>query len=44
MNARPRRFWSMNGPEYYLLVTSRGRTPQQYAAWVADVWTRTLLA
>jgi AcrR family transcriptional regulator len=36
--------WSMNGPEYYLLVTSRGRTPEQYAAWVADVWTRTLLA
>ena len=36
--------WSMNSPEYYLLVTSRGRTPPEYAAWVADVWTRTLLA
>jgi AcrR family transcriptional regulator len=36
--------WSMNSPEYYLLVTSRGRTPEQYAALVADVWTRTLLA
>ena len=36
--------WSMNAPEYYLLVTSRGRTPAQYAALVADVWTRTLLA
>jgi hypothetical protein len=33
--------WSMNSPEYFRLVTSRGR---DYAAWVADVWTRTLLA
>jgi AcrR family transcriptional regulator len=36
--------WSMNSPEYYLLVTSRGATPERYAAQVADVWTRTLLA
>jgi AcrR family transcriptional regulator len=36
--------WSMNGPEYYLLVTSRGASPERYAALVADVWTRTLLA
>jgi AcrR family transcriptional regulator len=36
--------WSMNAPEFYLLVTGRGRTPAQYAALVADVWTRTLLA
>jgi AcrR family transcriptional regulator len=35
--------WSMNAPEYYLLITSRGRTPEQYAAMVRDVWTRTLL-
>ena len=35
--------WSMNAPEYYLLVTSRGWTPGQYAAMVRDVWTRTLL-
>lgn len=35
--------WSMNSPEYYLLITSRGRTPEQYAAIVRDVWTRTLL-
>ncbi len=36
--------WSTNSPEFYLLVTSRGRTPEQYAALVADLWTRTLLA
>jgi AcrR family transcriptional regulator len=36
--------WSTNSPEFYLLVTSRGRTPADYAALVADVWTRTLLA
>jgi len=35
--------WSMNSSEYYLLVTGRGRSPEQYAAFVADVWTRTLL-
>jgi AcrR family transcriptional regulator len=35
--------WSMNSPEYYLLITGRGRSPEQYAALVADVWTRTLL-
>jgi AcrR family transcriptional regulator len=36
--------WSMNSPEYYLLATSGGRSPAQYAALVADVWSRTLLA
>lgn len=36
--------WSMNSPEYYLLVTGTGRTPAQYADLVADVWTRVLLA
>jgi AcrR family transcriptional regulator len=35
--------WSMNAPEYFLLVTSRGRTPEQYAALLRDVWIRTLL-
>ena len=32
--------WSMNSPAYYLLITSRGH---DYASWVLDVWTRTLL-
>lgn len=35
--------WSMNAPEYYLLIRSRGRTPEQFAAMVRDVWIRTLL-
>jgi hypothetical protein len=35
--------WSMNAPEYYLLITSQGRTPEQYAAMVHNVWIRTLL-
>jgi AcrR family transcriptional regulator len=35
--------WSMNSSEYYLLVTGRGRSPEEYAAFVADVWSRTLL-
>ena len=35
--------WSTNSPEFYRLSTSRGRTPEQYAALVADLWTRTLL-
>ena len=32
--------WSMNSSQYYLLVSSRGA---DYAAWVGDIWTRTLL-
>jgi AcrR family transcriptional regulator len=32
--------WTMNSPAFFRLVTSRGR---DYAATVADVWTRTLL-
>jgi hypothetical protein len=36
--------WTMNAPDYYLLVRSRGRTPAEYADLVRDVWTRTLLA
>ncbi len=35
--------WSMNAPEYYLLLRSRGWSPEQYAAGVREVWTRTLL-
>lgn len=33
--------WAMNSPQFFRLVTPRGR---DYAASVADVWTRTLLA
>ncbi len=36
--------WSMNSPQYYLLITGHGRSPEEYAALVADVWKRTLLA
>jgi AcrR family transcriptional regulator len=35
--------WSMNAPEYYSLIRSRGWTPQQYARILREVWTRTLL-
>ncbi|MBD1537694.1 TetR/AcrR family transcriptional regulator [Arthrobacter sp. S13_S34] len=36
--------WSMNGPEYWLLlVDQRGWTPAQFAAWLADAWGRLLL-
>jgi len=35
--------WAMNGPDFYLLMRSRGRTPEQYAALVRDIWTRTFL-
>ncbi len=35
--------WSMNSPEYFRLLADAGHTPAQYAALVADVWTRTLL-
>ncbi len=35
--------WSMNSPQYYLLVTGHGRSPEEYAALVADVWSRTFL-
>jgi AcrR family transcriptional regulator len=35
--------WTMNGPEYFTLVTSRGVNGQGYADLVSDVWTRTLL-
>jgi AcrR family transcriptional regulator len=36
--------WSMNSPQYYLLITGHGRSPEEYAALVKDVWTQTLLA
>jgi len=36
--------WSMNGPEYWiLLVAERRWTPQQFAEWLADAWSRLLL-
>ncbi len=36
--------WSLNSPEWFGLVTSRGRTPEQYAELLADVLVHTLLA
>jgi len=36
--------WSLNSPEWFGLVTGRGRTPEHYAALLADVLLRTLLA
>jgi AcrR family transcriptional regulator len=36
--------WSLNSPEWFGLVTSRGRTPEQYADLLSDVLIRTLLA
>jgi AcrR family transcriptional regulator len=36
--------WSLNSPEWFTLVTSRGRTPEQYADLLADVLLRSLLA
>lgn len=35
--------WSMNGPDYFELLRTRGLTAQQYVALVTEVWTRTLL-
>jgi AcrR family transcriptional regulator len=36
--------WSMNAAEYHaLLVTERGWTTPQFANWLRDAWTRTLL-
>lgn len=35
--------WSTNSAEFFLLHASRGRTPQEYAALVGDLWIRTLL-
>jgi AcrR family transcriptional regulator len=37
--------WSMNSPEYYLLlVESRGWPLADFERWLADAWTRLLLA
>jgi AcrR family transcriptional regulator len=36
--------WSMNAAEYWdLLVHQRGWTPDQFAEWLTDAWTRLLL-
>lgn len=35
--------WSLNSPEWFTLVTSRGRSPGEYADLLADVLCRTLL-
>jgi AcrR family transcriptional regulator len=35
--------WLTNDPDFFALHQSRGRTPQQYADLVRDLWVRTLL-
>jgi AcrR family transcriptional regulator len=35
--------WSMNSPDYFQLIRSRGYSPEQYADLVRDVWVRSLL-
>ena len=36
--------WSMNAAEYWdLLVGRRGWSPERFAGWLADSWTRTFL-
>lgn len=37
--------WSMNSPEFYLLlVEQRGWSPQTFESWLADAWQRLLLS
>lgn len=36
--------WSMNAASYFLSLARRGFSPEDYAALVREVWTRTLLA
>jgi AcrR family transcriptional regulator len=36
--------WSTNGPEWFTAWQSRGLSPQAYAAILAEVWERTLIA
>jgi AcrR family transcriptional regulator len=37
--------WSMNSAEYFsLLVRERGWTPERFARWLADAWSRLFLA
>jgi AcrR family transcriptional regulator len=36
--------WSMNSPEYYLLLVDQRRwTPEQYRDWLCEAWQRLLL-
>ena len=35
--------WATNSPEYFLLLASRGWSPQRYAEHLEDLWTRLLL-
>ncbi len=35
--------WATNSPEYYLLLASRGWSPQRYAAHLEDLWACLLL-
>ncbi|WP_435199062.1 TetR/AcrR family transcriptional regulator [Janibacter sp. GS2] len=35
--------WSMNGPEYFELITSRGLDPTDYAQLLTRVWVSTLV-
>lgn len=35
--------WSTNSAEHFLLLASRGWSPDQFGAHLADLWTRTLL-
>ena len=36
--------WSMNSPEFYLLLVEQRRwSPKEYASWLADAWKRLLL-
>lgn len=35
--------WSLNSPEWFTLITSRGHSPQRYGELLADVLCRTLL-
>jgi AcrR family transcriptional regulator len=35
--------WSTNGPEYYLLLRSRGWSTRRYAGLLEDLWCRMLL-
>ena len=36
--------WSMNGPEYYSLLASRGFSADEFSSLLTDVWTSTLLS
>ena len=35
--------WATNSHEYYLLLASRGWSPDRYAAHLEDLWMRLLL-